>query len=146
MTAKVVEQETVQARWDRAVRAIRKRGVLVRQNVPGCCRSCIGADPDRLPHDKPVLWTYGGQGHATVWHAGVLVSRADRDRLKRQRHWWSPPTPTESVYWNHSSPTEVNAALIAKEEFERAGFVVDWDGSEHKTVTIVLVDPKPVAE
>lgn len=116
---------TQEARFQRAVLAIRKHGITTRQNARKCCRSCLAYDLGAEGH-VPYAFTYGSQGSAYTW-------RDDRpvyvDRV------WGGSADVDLIFWNFdSAPT---GAVIA-EQFRAQGFAVQWDGTAQQCVMIAF--------
>ena len=55
------EKETIEVRFNRAMREVRKAGIVAKRNVKACCRGCAVIEN---PNDEPVFWSFGGQGAA----------------------------------------------------------------------------------
>jgi len=53
--------ETLEKRVNSFFRELRKEGFIAKRNVRSCCRSCVDLG---AKDDQPVLWSFGGQGHA----------------------------------------------------------------------------------
>lgn len=130
LVADVAVEVSTQDRWKDAIRVLRASGVRVRQNVQGCCRSCMTEDKLGLKSpDEAYAYTYGGQGGAYTWQDDVAVYR---DTVGSRRY--RSPKVVGSVYFNHGNGS---GARIAQ-AFTQAGFTVDWDGSESQCVTVVF--------
>src|SRR3546814_13746358 len=61
---------TVKERYAAAVKAVRKSGVSIRQNVQACCGGC--AEPFKTTkgfdaETTPYAWNFGGQGGPLRW-------------------------------------------------------------------------------
>lgn len=118
-------EDTWEDRFKRALRVTRKQGVVVRQNVMECCRSCVSLEKLGLPdwESVPFVWTYGGQGSRYRWADGVPVASNNERYYSGQ--------PIQRIYFNHGGPgVEGPTALVAALQAE--GITVEWDGSEGK--------------
>lgn len=62
---------TLEARMNNAFKNIRQQGIVAKRNVAGCCRSCIDLG---LADNVPVIWSYGGQGHAVYVEGDYVTS------------------------------------------------------------------------
>lgn len=118
--SKMEQTETLEVRMDKAMKAIRKAGVVARKNVMGCCRSCIDLG---LADNVPVVWHYGGQGNRT----SIVGNYSDFD----------------TMYFNHSNLATAegltSAGQIVLKAFEDNGIKVEWaDNSPHKCLQVVL--------
>lgn len=119
-----------QTRFETAIKALRKDGVKIRQNVQKCCRGCIGyEDLNMKDEEQPYGYTYGGQGFAIVWRDGQPFRKSD---LTGRNSYYRTPKPEESVMFNWGNGS---AEKIA-EAFRAEGFEVDWDGSEFSCVEV----------
>lgn len=129
---------TFQDDFKGALAAARKAGVKIRQNVSGCCRSCISADSetklgisDEAAEVIPYAWTYGGQGNAYRWENG------EPEYAASARGWYGRHSQkVEQIYFNHGGPG-VFAAEVLKREFEARGITVDWNGSGGMCVVVI---------
>lgn len=122
-----------QIRFENAIKALRKDGVKIRQNVQKCCRGCIGyEDLNMKDETQPYAYTYGGQGFATSWSEGALYRR---DKLRKSRNYYGMSIrPEESVMFNWGNGSAEKVA----EAFRAEGFEVVWDGSEFSCVEVKL--------
>jgi hypothetical protein len=111
--------ESLEVRLDRAMKSVRKAGIVARKNVMGCCRSCIDLG---LADNVPVIWHYGGQGHR------LSISHDS--------------TNSDSIYFNHGNLATddglTSAGEIVLRAFEDNGFSVDWDKSPYKCLLVSL--------
>lgn len=117
------EVTTVGTRFalQRAIRAIRRNGVIARTNVYGCCRSCLASEH---PDDIQTIWHYGSQGSRLMWDDNG--SPVD-----------TKGAPYGVIYFNHTLSDANKDVVLA--EFGAQGLVVDWDGSDARCVGIVGV-------
>lgn len=117
-----------QSLFNAALKAARRRGVTIRQNVRKCCRSCIvDADLGLMIGDTatvPYAFTFGGQGQNYSW-------RDDRPVHLRKRRGGVIAEPV-SIYFNHAN----GGAEILADELRKAGLTVEWDGSEYRCVVV----------
>lgn len=114
-------------RWNNSIRAIRKSGVAIKQNVRTCCRSCVepAISLNVKDDDQPWAYTYGGQGMATKWENDYKMVPSSTSRFVRG-------TPVTEVYFNHDN----GAAKVVAETFRANGFTVEWDGNDNKCVVV----------
>lgn len=112
-------QETLEVRFDKALKTIRKAGITAKRNVMGCCRSCIDLG---LATNVPVVWHYGGQGNRT----SIVGNYADAD----------------TMYFNHSNLATddgvTSAGEVVLKAFEDNGFEVEWDKTSWKCLVVKL--------
>ena len=118
--------------FDSAMRELRKNGITALRNVKGCCRSCVAYD---LPHDKPLVWHYGGQGNSFTWR--------DDKPVYTYTPTYQDEEPIASIFLNHSglvadSGERTEAGRVVVETFLRHGFGVVWNGTEFKCVEVVF--------
>lgn len=118
-------------RWNNSIRAIRKSGVSIKQNVRTCCRSCMEPSVSLNVKDdnQPWAYTYGGQGMATKWENDYKMVPSSTSRFVRG-------TPVTEVYFNHDN----GAAKTVAETFRANGFIVEWDGNDNKCVVVKVND------
>lgn len=124
------------ARFMAATRDIRKAGVTWRTNVRSCCRGCVTGEQLGLVGDEdettPYAWTFGGQGCATKWdHDGQPVT---------PNRWDARDTDELRVYINHGN----GSARRVVDAFTARGFDVEWDGSNHQCVMVIVRPAKEV--
>lgn len=114
---------SAEARWNKALKEIRKAGIRVKQNVMECCPSCVSLPTIFKTDDETtsVGWTYGGQGDAYRWDYKDEMVRKDSD-------WREVGT----VYFRHTN----EAGPIIAAAFRANGFPVRWDGSDYKCVEV----------
>jgi hypothetical protein len=128
------QDDTLQVRFDNAMKEIRKQGIRARRNVPGCCRSCLTAT-GKLPEGFPLIWHYGGQG-SWFGFCGGLPYRA-RDR-------WTWGKSVKTVWFNHEGlnndddgkPNEYGQKVLAI--FQKHKIVTDWDGTSSMCIGVVF--------
>jgi len=113
------ETQTIEQRFNNALKAIRKQGITARRNVMGCCRSCIDLG---LADNVPVIWQYGGQGN--------------RHTISGDDYNYS------TVYFSHSNLADdeglTPSGVAVIEAFESQGFEVDWERNNYKTIRVLL--------
>ncbi|QGH74001.1 hypothetical protein SEA_HIDDENLEAF_50 [Microbacterium phage Hiddenleaf] len=115
----------LQIRFENAIKALRKDGLKIRQNIQKCCRGCITEeDLNMKDEEQPYGYTYGGQGFAIVWRDG--------QPWRKGSAWYRPTEPEESVMFNWGNGS---AEKIA-EAFRAEGFEVEWDGSDFSCVEV----------
>lgn len=125
---KEVARNTTQARLNRALRATRKEGVKVRQNVGGCCRGCITREDLGAQEGQPYAYTYGGQGSAYSWdwHGESAIYRSAQA--------WETSRKVDRLYFTHGDGAAPVLAATLREE----GFEVEWNGDNAKAVIVIL--------
>lgn len=127
---------TFEDRFKAALKATKKRGVRVRQNVRECCRSCITPDKlgmtDEQEKTTPYVYTYGGQGSAYRWIDGTPYYYQAEARGWR----YQTDARVNRIYFNHGGPG-VQAATILTEEMRRQGIMVEWNGEEYQCPQVI---------
>ena len=112
-------QETLEVRFDKALKTIRKAGITAKRNVMGCCRSCIDLG---LATNVPVVWHYGGQGNRT----SIVGNYADFN----------------TMYFNHSNLVAdgelTSAGEMVLKAFADNALEVEWDKSDSKCLQVKL--------
>lgn len=117
--------------------ALRKQGVQFRLNVVECCRGCITDEKLNLKsEDQPYGFTYGGQGQRITWNSkGEMIYASSLNKSRRSFYYRSASeSKVHTLYINHGN----GSAEKIVEEFRKAGFDAEWDGSEWSTVQINL--------
>ena len=120
-----------QLRFETAIKALRKEGVKIRQNVQKCCRHCIGyGDLGMKDEKQPYGYTYGGQGSAIAWRDNQPFLRSEL--IGHKSYFYRAPKPEESVMftWGNGSAEKI------VEAFRAQGFDVEWDGSDSSCVEV----------
>lgn len=121
--------QTVESRWGRAVKSLRKDGVKFRTNVVKCCRGCITESDLNMPDvTQPYGYTYGGQGHRMSWDRNG--NPLEKSRNRRGGEFFQ----VSEIYINWGNGSA--AAIVAA--FEAEGFTVVWDGSEYSAVVLKI--------
>lgn len=115
--------------WNAALRATRRRGVRVNQNVMSCCRSCSDTKDMNV-------WTFGGQDNAYVWHKDGLVTR--KALAKFRKYPYGRNSRMEKVSEVCFYFDTVAHAQVLVEELKAHGFEVEWDGDESNAVTVLF--------
>lgn len=122
---------TTKERWNTAIKAARKAGVAVRQNVSGCCNGCAEPFKGVKSFDEdttPYAWFIAAQGSGIRWTENGKKALANRDR-----YGYGGRDVTEvTVYFNHGN----GSAPALAEAFRAEGFEVDWDGEQHSAVGV----------
>jgi hypothetical protein len=113
-------QETLEVRFDKAFKAVRRAGITARRNVMSCCRSCVDLG---LADNVPVVWHFGGQGRR------VSIS--------------GDYTDSPILLLNHSNLVSegklTSAGEVVLKAFADNGFEVKWENfSEFKCLEVVL--------
>lgn len=123
---------TTKERYAAAVKAIRKSGVSIRQNVSACCRGCAEPFKTTKGFDKkttPYAWNFGGQGGAIRWDKA-----GQSTLLSKEQAAWTHSAPTQKVYFNHGNGSAER--IVAA--FEEEGFEVTWDGNPLSCVEVTV--------
>lgn len=120
---------TVKERYAAAVKAVRKSGVAIRQNVQACCGGC--AEPFKTTkgfdaETTPYAWNFGGQGGALRWDGGFADAGTDRYSYR------TTEAESVAVYFNHGNGSAERIVAAFKAE----GFEVEWDGEQHSCVIV----------
>lgn len=124
---------TTKERYAAAVKAIRKSGVAIRQNVQACCPGC--AEPFKATKNfdvetTPYAWNFGGQGGALKW-----AGDGDKALLTDgYLGYGGAERASETVYFNHGNGSAER--IVAA--FEAEGFEVKWDGEQHSCVEVIV--------
>lgn len=121
---------TTKERYAAAVKAIRKSGVAIRQNVQACCGGC--AEPFKTTKNfdeesTPYAWNFGGQGGALKW------AENGREALLPSDYFYADRTDV-TVYFNHGNGSAERVA----EAFRAEGFDVKWDGEQASCVEVTI--------
>ena len=126
---------TIEERFNQALKDIRKGGVKARRNVSGCCGSCVAAETN-LPEGTPIIWHFGGQGHAFGFQGGKPYLSSD---LYGSRSW-SRMEMVDGIYFNHDglvTNDKINEkGQFVLDTFAVHGIVAKWDGSDFKCIEI----------
>jgi hypothetical protein len=122
---------TTKERYAAAVKAIRKSGIAIRQNVQACCNGC--AEPFKATKNfdaetTPYAWNFAGQGSALRWDESGRKAIASRERYG----YGSDNVQDVTIYFNHGNGSA--ARIVAA--FEAEGFEVTWDGEQHSCVEV----------
>lgn len=128
---------TTKERYVAAIKAIRKSGVSIRQNVSACCPGCAEPFKTTKGFDEettPFAWNFGGQGGALRWS-----ENGQEAIVSREGYGYHEVTET-TVYFNHGNGS---AAEVLK-AFDDAGFEATWDGEKHSCVEVTV--PASMAE
>ena len=127
------KDDTLEVRFNNAMKEIRKEGIRARRNVTGCCRSCIGAQ-GKLPEDVPLIWHYGGQGNSFCFFEGVAYEAVDS---------WTYGKPIQTAWFNHEEltddddePNEYGQKVLSV--FRKHGIVTDWNGTGGMCIGVVF--------
>lgn len=124
---------TTKERYAAAVKAIRKSGVAIRQNVQACCPGC--AEPFKATKNfdaetTPYAWNFGGQGDALKW-----AGNGDKALLTDgYLGYGGAERSSVTVYFNHGN----GSAERIVEAFRAEGFDVKWDGEQHSCVEVTV--------
>lgn len=124
---------TTKERYAAAVKAIRKSGVAIRQNVQACCPGC--AEPFKTTkgfdaETTPYAWNFGGQGGALKW-----AGNGDKALLTDgYLGYGGAERASVTVYFNHGN----GSAERIVEAFRAEGFDVKWDGEQHSCVEVTV--------
>jgi hypothetical protein len=117
---KMEQTETLEVRMERALKAIRRAGIVARRNVMSCCRSCVDLG---LAGNVPVIWHFGGQGNRTAIEGNYATF--------------------SSMYFNHDNLATAEglteAGKVVLKAFEDNGITVEWqDQSPYKCLEVIL--------
>lgn len=118
---------TPRERWNLAIKAARKTGVKIQQNIPGCCNGC--SEPFKGvktfdPASTPAAWFIAAQDQGIKWHEdGLAVLPGDFTY-----------TDTKSVYFNHAN----GGAQAVADAFREQGFEVEWTGNDAQCVKVAV--------
>lgn len=136
------------ARFELAMKDIRRAGVVARRNVSSCCRSCYDAN---VADDQPIIWHFGGQGNRVILDDdGFGNYKTERSYSWRTGKYttstWSDET-VEQIYFQHDNLVDADgltpaghAVMIA---FSVHNIHVDWDMSQSKCIAIVPAKSVP---
>lgn len=102
---------TTQARWNAALKAVRKEGYTAKQNISSCCTSCVPAAK------RPQVWHTSAQGARVAWTPS------------------GNPTKALRAYFNFG---DINAAQALVEAMEAQGFTIEWNGTINESVCVTL--------
>lgn len=122
---------TTKERYAAAVKAIRKSGVSIRQNVSACCRGCAEPFKTTKGFDKkttPYAWNFGGQGSALRW------AENGQEAIVSRRGYGYSEVAEDTVYFNHGNGSAER--IVAA--FEEEGFEVTWDGNPLSCVEVTV--------
>lgn len=115
------------ARWDRAVKSLRKDGVHFRTNMMKCCRGCLTSEDLNLKNeDQPYGYTFGGQDGWIRFNSDGLPYEKEPNRWKGDYRM----AQIAYINWGNGAAETIAAA------FRREGFIVVWDGSDSDTVSV----------
>jgi hypothetical protein len=125
---------TLETRFEEAMKEIRKNGVKARRNVPGCCSGCIDLG---VAEDAAIIWHFGGQGNHFKIDCDDSYLYYDRNQKS-----------VEQVYFNHNRLIDENgitkAGISVLNIFGKHGIVVEWpESSAH---CLIIDFKKSVAE
>lgn len=124
---------TTKERWNTAIKAARKAGVTIRQNVQACCTGC--AEPFKATKNfdedtTPYAWNFAGQGSALKWDESGRKAIASRERYG----YGADNVEYVTVYFNHGN----GSAPALAEAFRAEGLEVIWDGEQHSAVAVTV--------
>lgn len=126
LTRQLRLETSPKARWDRAIKSLRKDGVHFRTNIMQCCRGCVDATKLNLKDESQAYgWTFGGQGSWIKFNEDGLPF------THSERRYEDYETPTTAyVNWGNGAGETIAAAFRAE------GFQVEFDGNESSCVEI----------
>lgn len=122
---------TTKERWNTAIKAARKAGVAVRQNVSGCCNGCAEPFKGVKSFDEdttPYAWFIAAQGSGIRWDESGRKAIASRERYG----YGADNIQDVTIYFNHGN----GSAPALVEAFRAEGFEVEWDGEQHSSVGV----------
>jgi len=136
------------ARFELAMKDIRRAGVVARRNVSSCCRSCYETG---VADDQPIIWHFGGQGNRVILDdEGFGNYRSERSFSRSLGKYVSSTWSTETVdqiYFQHDNLVDAegltpagHAVMIA---FRVHNIHVDWDLSQNKCIVVVPAKSHP---
>jgi hypothetical protein len=132
---------TFGARFELAMKDIRRAGVLARRNVASCCRSCY--DP-QIADDQPIIWHFGGQGNRVILDDdgfGNYKSERSYSRWagKYVTTTWSD-REVDEVYFQHDNLVDENGLTPAGHAVMIAFAVhhihIEWDMSQTRCIVV----------
>ena len=124
---------TAKERWNTAIKAARKAGVSIRQNVSGCCNGCAEPFKGVKSFDEnitPYGWFIAAQGSGIRWDESGRKAIASRERYG----YGADNVESVKVYFNHGNGAAEHIAAA----FRAEGFEVEWDGEQHSAVGVVV--------
>lgn len=119
---------TPRERWNAALKAARKAGVAVQQNIAGCCYGC--AEPfkgnKKVDLDStPLAYFIHAQGMGISWNTdGTAVAPNE----------YGFATDRKAIYFHHRN----GGAQALAAAFREQGFEVEWDGTMSDTVKVTV--------
>ena len=122
---------TTKERWTTAIKAARKAGVAVRQNVSGCCNGCAEPFKGVKSFDEestPYAWFIAAQGSGIRWDESGRKAVASRERYG----YGARDVEDVTIYLNHGN----GSAPALVEAFRAEGFEVEWDGEQSSCVEV----------
>jgi len=126
-------ENSPKARWDRAVKSLRKDGVHFRTNIMQCCRGCVDAEKLNLKDEsQPYGWTFGGQGNWIKFNEDGLPYTSVEPHTRRRFGYDYDSPKSAMINWGNGSAEKIVAA------FQAEGFQVNWNGSEYQCVEVVF--------
>lgn len=124
---------TTKERYAAAVKAIRKSGVTIRQNVSACCRGCAEPFKNSKGFDAettPYAWNFGGQGMGLKW-----AEKGDKALLADgYLGYGGAERASVTVFFNHGNGSAER--IVAA--FRAEGFEVKWDGEQSSCVEVTV--------
>lgn len=121
------------ARWDRAVKALRKDGVHFRTNMMKCCRGCLTEEDLNLKDAaQPYGYTFGGQDGWIKFNEDGLPYTAAGSNGRRFGYDYESRNITAYINWGNGAGEKI------AEAFRAEGFEVVWDGDQYSCVEVKL--------
>lgn len=129
------KQETLETRFNTALKEIRKAGVKARRNVMGCCRGCtIGTG--HVDDNTPFIEHFGGQGNRFMFDGDYAYYHSPNQQ-----------GAIDKLYFGHDGLVEngqlTDAGNAVIEAFERNGIVIDWDRTDGHTIIVLPLESIP---
>lgn len=116
MTTNTIAIPSSLHRFNKVKKQLKSFGIELRANVMSCCRSCATAEEANISSwDIPNVWHFGGQGNRINW-----------------RKW---DTQFDIHWFNHGNLSDTQKKIVVL-AFEDNGFIVNWDYSDSKSISI----------
>lgn len=124
---------TTQDRWRRAITQARAAGAIVQTNVKVCCHGCTTREDLDMTEEQqestPYAYFLSTQGRRVRF-----VGTARPGNLNRGVRGEPTDETRDVCYFAHGN----GGGQILADAFRAEGFDVDWDGTERKSVGVVL--------
>jgi hypothetical protein len=121
---------TMETNFRNALKDVRKAGIKTRLNVMECCRGCVTNEKLGIDNnDVAIIWTYGGQGHATSWVDGLPYARTDVQGRNSRYYRLRDEDMAWGDLFNHNALSDKQKDTVY-DIFTAHGFVVNWEKDE----------------